>query len=880
MQHKRLINKNIVLNVLILVIGLIPAVRLISIVYTTGMNNLSNDYLAYSPIVIDAMNNGFPFSNLSSTCFKGQCQPITFMLMTFFAKYFYWNVYAEILFSIFVTLVTVFLIYFLYAGFSFQPKKAWIFVFISALCWAITQISTYTFGQASLYSTTCLMGFCLGLFGVKYYPNSYKGIILIIIGMWFAVWSYGTGLVTIPIFFLGLLIGFKHKKYFVLWAISLLVISVPYIQYYLIDQVGLQSGVSFFSFFRFDWVINIIGYFLSNGSYLFDPSYELIPTNPLIIGYVGIAFLVLAIVIQFIKSRFQIFRRFFVELALIAFGLGCAWQLSLVRNNIAPWYIVSVAPFWLGLVGLYYPLLTEEKGSSIKLVIGRIFSGLFFVIIIVLFINSNITYEDKIFHLISRAPVSSACLRKYKTAPTYCEGMLFQWGVGNGNLIQQLAEPLEENNLSVFAPHQIWSLQGEYAFNSVKITKSPDSSKESWWTGLDGERSRWDSYKHLDIMLPAESILSWTVELPQNIMSAELITAIGINRKFNDVNVDKVKFKISIELLDQTVKTVFEKRIPSDMNTWLPIQIPLNEYGGESITIHMSTSGEEGNAGEWAMYQFPIINLHKSKTVQPLSENDVVNPENTDLSNTMAIVSTDDYIIDDKSDSLVGTNMSQLFDNPVSWRLGKNSSLTLINPIDVCLSGYSDFVISLSLTTDVSPRFIDIIFTFDGEKYELVRMPLLPDEEIHSYSYPLRLLDVDPSSRLTNINIYLPESKFNDSEVRFMGMRLISLSSPHVYYLPRSRLITAIPIGEIIKGDELSQTFISECNGTIDQFNIFMGTYCRKNSSILKLVLLDTATGNILRVSEIPLESVINDSWNTIKISPIDNFYQKNLHLF
>lgn len=877
MKYKYLIIKKTFLNVLILILGLIPAVRLISVVYTTGMNNLSNDYLSFSPIVIDAMNNGFPFYNLGSTCFNGQCQPITFMLMTFFAKYFYWNVYIVLFFSIFITLVTILIIYFLYAGFSFHPKSSWIFVYISALCLSVTQISTYTYGHTSLCSTICLMGFCLGLLGVKYFPNSYKGMVFIIIGMWFAVWSYGAGLVTIPIFFLGVLIGFKHKKYYILWVISLLVISIPYIQYYLIDQVGLQSGVSFISFFNFHWIITAAGYFLSNGSYLFYPSYEFIPTNPLIIGYVGIALLVLAIVIQFIKLKFQIFRRYFVELALVTFGLGCLWQISIVRFDITPWYIVSAAPFWLGLVGLYYPLLKEDKGSSIKLIIGRIFSGLFFAIILVLFINSNITYEDKIFHIRSRAPVSSTCLRKYKTAPTYCEGMLFQWGVGNGNLIQQLAEPLEDNNLSVFAPHQIWSLQGEYAFDSVRITKSPNSSKESWWTGLDGELSRWDSYKHLDIMLPSESMLSWTIELPQNIMSAELITAIGINRNFNDINADNVRFKISIELPDQPVKTVFEKQIPPDTHKWSPIRIPLNEYGGESITIHMSTSGGEGNAGEWAMYQFPIIDLHESKTVQPLSKNDGVNPENTDLSNTMATVSTDDYIIDDKSDYLVGTNIFQIVDDPVCWRLGKNSSLTLIKPIDVCLSGYTDFVVSLSLTTDVSPRFIDIIFTIDGQRFELVRMPLLLDEEIHSYSYPLRLLDIDPSSRLTNINIYLPESKSNNSEVRFMGMRLTRSSSPRVYYLPQYRIIPETPIGEIIKGDELSQTFISECNGTIDQFNIFIGTYIRKNSYTMKLVLLDTVTGNILGVSEIPLESVINDSWNTIKISPVDNSYQKKL---
>jgi len=104
----------------------------------------------------------------------------------------------------------------------------------------------------------------------------------------------------------------------------------------------------------------------------------------------------------------------------------------------------------------------------------------------------------------SRAPDSASCLRNYQTAPTYCEGTLFQWGVGNPRYVQTLAEPLEKYGYQYLLLIKL-DITGDYVLDDVKVS-SPSFSQVSWWTGLDGEKSSWQDYRHLDLLLPSQQL--------------------------------------------------------------------------------------------------------------------------------------------------------------------------------------------------------------------------------------------------------------------------------------------------------------------------------------------------------------------------------------
>jgi hypothetical protein len=871
--------------VIIFGISIIPIARMTYITLSVGEDNLSNDYLHFLPDVLDGVNNGFSISDLSKTCFRGQCEPLTYFVMMFNAKYFHWSVYAEILFSSIIHIGTVILVYLLFAGFTLSPRKLWVSIFISAICFSFTVISTFTFGQASIYSTTCLFGLCLALLGIQYYSNSYKGLILLILGMWISVWSYGAGVLVKPILFVGLLFSFRHRKYYLLWFVSLACISLPYWIYYLQSNGASAATSTFISFFRVGWVLKLIGYYFSNNFGIAPSGSGFFYLAPQKIGLYSLIFLFIALVclvfqnsVHSIKNHFiNIIRSYFPHFGLLLFGIGSIWQISLVREGIGSWYVINALPYWLALIGLYFSILIDSnKFLFLKPISLKILSIGFLGLVVLFYVNSNLTYEDKILHLASRAPASAACLRYYQIAPTYCEGLLFQWGVGQVQMIKNLAEPLEINHLSVFAPEQKKFLQGEYLFDSkVKVL---DERGVSWWTGLSGELSKWDSYKHLDVLLSSPNEIVWAIDIPQDVDYVWLKTAVGIHKNglleaYKDSN-PTVKFVISVVPEDGGKHILFSKDVDSSQTNWAPVEVSLMEYKGEKIEIHFSTSGAEENMGKWAMYKFPLVQLKENQSNLKSGQPGLYLPENTDLSSiNNTIESHNDLIIDERSNSMVGENTFQFLDDPTFWRLATtDSSLVLKSPISACINNYSDLVFSLSVTPDVVPRALFVVLTVNNEYIIGFQMPLLLDGNVHSYTYPVRLLNISPSSKITNMRINLPKSGTLNSEAQFYGVRLLAsenmdvLDSPCGY--PEPDVPAETVVGEITRDIKISQSFTSVCKNPIDQIGFYIGTYGRTNTTPIHLSISDQ-NGDVLRQQQIDPSIISDNKWHYIDIYPI-----------
>src|SRR5262249_35266200 len=143
--------------------------------------------------------------------------------------------------------------------------------------------------------------------------------------------------------------------------------------------------------------------------------------------------------------------------------------------------------------------------------------------------TSNLSFTNKVMSLYARSPAAAACLRNYRVAPTYCDGYLFQWKIGNAGVTELMAQPLERNHLSVFAPHQRWSLQGDFVLDNVRVQETPDNPDFCWSKDRFAIRADYQFYRHLNLFLPTPDAISWKVSLPANVEEAVFHTALALS---------------------------------------------------------------------------------------------------------------------------------------------------------------------------------------------------------------------------------------------------------------------------------------------------------------------------------------------------------------
>jgi hypothetical protein len=183
-------------------------------------------------------------------------------------------------------------------------------------------------------------------------------------------------------------------------------------------------------------------------------------------------------------------------------------------------------------------------------------------------------------------------------------------------------------------------------------------------------------------------------------------------------------------------------------------------------------------------------------------------------------------------------------------------------------------VVQVAVSEDLHPRFVTIRLYIDGNPRDFY-MPILPDGDMHSYSFPIRLLELDPISHLTGIQIYPIQGSVSEkSEIQFGGIRLIYScvsQNPCVIYYPRDDITPDMVVGEIVGSKVIGQTFISECQGTIDKIDLFVGTYARENKYPLLFKLTDLTSGQLIQSQTIPSASLDDNSWNTIQLDPISD---------
>ncbi|HLA43932.1 MAG TPA: hypothetical protein VJZ27_10875, partial [Aggregatilineales bacterium] len=392
---------------------------------------------------------------------------------------------------------------------------------------------------------------------------------------------------------------------------------------------------------------------------------------------------------------------------------------------------------------------------------SHIYSGSIALALILFFLHSLTPVEHHSFFMGSRRPVSEACLRNYRIVPTTCILYVTQSRVNVPELIVPFASTLEKHHLTAFAPRQRWTLQGDFIFETVKVyddLENVDQSSEVRWTN---DRSTiaqtlWDSVERLDLILHSPNNLTWTVTLPETLKEASFHTAVAIANVGEvdpDSGIDGVNVVVSISS-SILILDVHEQSVEYDHYDWIPMDIPLTEYAGKTITIQLGSTPGDNFIHDWLVFRHPYIDLVYDPDSEPASYAPIP-PE----SYTLPQPGSNDYVADlqkwdtDNIDLSLSTPQEHSFEFEDGAPL-----LSLDEDLDLCIKHYSHFYLKMSTpeNTIFTPGYVHEAVIFYEINHSGIWSPLLlplwSDSEMHEYYYPIKLIG-GRQQRLTGLRL-------------------------------------------------------------------------------------------------------------------------------
>lgn len=105
------------------------------------------------------------------------------------------------------------------------------------------------------------------------------------------------------------------------------------------------------------------------------------------------------------------------------------------------------------------------------------------------------------------------------------------------------------------------------------------------------------------------------------------------------------------------------------------------------------------------------------------------------------------------------------------------------------------------------------------------------------------------------------------------GGPLVALRNLSPITFPRPVVPADADVGEIGGRVEISQDFVSECSGTINQVKLYFGTYRRANTHAVTIRLTNTKTNRVLLEQVVPAKSIPDGKWFSLNISPFQTSY-------
>jgi hypothetical protein len=776
---------------IIATLTILPILRMGFILATTGANNLSNDHVGSFPVIDQVLNGHYQWKNYFRDTFsQGHSTALTVLVQIGLVYLSHLNVYVMLFIGMGLAAIRLILLYNIFTCFSKSRFEWLLWPILSALIFSSSQISTYEYDYSSIEMGLFQLGLFLGLWGMVRYPGCWLGIALMAVGGIIANWTWAGGPLLWPVYIIGMvLLNFRRIAHYLVLLFLGFISSWPYLDFLLLKP-GLgpfHENEKIVSFFNYPLIIQSIGW-------PFAENFSSSIANAR--GWVGLILCLIGLGFIWLRREKINITYLAPALLLIIYSLLNIWQVSVFRNGLAPWYAAPFMLFWIGLLALAYNLWLDWYNAPKRTSIFRNVTSLTIPMwclaligtLAYFYLTSNLTYSDKSFLLRTRSPASASCLRNYKTAPTYCERALFVWELGEYQLISQLAQALERHHLSVFAPHQRWDLQGDFILNNVRIHQVPGFPNIFWSADLLNQPVPWSDYRHLNLFLHSPNSIDWTINLPPNLKQAEFRSAIAISQSApHDSNADGVIFEVSALSEGKAPTTLFRQFVEPEQRDWIPFSIPLNQYAGQSVTLHLTSEMRGNNLHDWAMFRYPyievILNPMDSKDV---IEKEAIRPSNTDLSPLMPRPTVKDFRFDLANSSLWDVNGMKPIQTGIisndTWIVGEDPFLKFNQPLNICLSDYTNLYVRMSASPNIALRYIQVFLQINNNPgyQDIPEITLLADGQMHEYTYDLKLLGLDQRSRLTGIRLDPVEkgASSGQSFIKLTDFRIIRSDLP------------------------------------------------------------------------------------------------------
>ncbi|MBK9063606.1 MAG: hypothetical protein IPL89_10480 [Acidobacteria bacterium] len=547
-----------------ILLALLAPARMAWIVFTVGENNLSNDYVGRVDTVAAILEGRYGFTHLFRDTFNAAGHSWLGLLSVFLfdARVFAWDMRVELGIGLLFAAVKVLLLW-LAAAPGLSRRARWVLLpVLSTLAFSVTQVSSFTFGESSLQMQLAQVGLALGVFAIaRLGDRPDRRAALVAAGGLIASWSWGGGVMVWPVLAAGLWAA--GERSIVRWTALGAAAATGLSQYFLILETlhhpARATPPGFHDPRRF---VDILGRPFGN-----DLATRLSPL-PSCLAFGAAALVLLAVAVLHSRGRM---RERLAGLLVAGWGLLAALQIGYLRPEAAPWYVVPMTAFWMGLA----VLVVASRGALRVAGLTAIGAGLVF---------SNRTWEDKSFYLVSRAPVSAACMREWRTAPASCRGRLFQWGSPDVGEVRLLCEPLERLGLSAFGPRRTQLLQGDTILGRVDGLGGAGRA----FLSRDGRKAGDpNDYRRLDLVLASGAAVTWRVDLPPDLELARFETL---------VRADAADPSIARGARVAIAGGAGEARVLVPRGDAEPLALDLKAYAGRTVTLRIEADDVPGTA--------------------------------------------------------------------------------------------------------------------------------------------------------------------------------------------------------------------------------------------------------------------------------------------
>jgi hypothetical protein len=323
--------------------------------------------------------------------------------------------------------------------------------------------------------------------------------------------------------------------------------------------------------------------------------------------------------------------------------------------------------------------------------------------------------------------------------------------------------------LNVFSPRQTWTMQGDTILGNVYAPEFPNTLGVEWYDGLPGNPAVYSDYRHLNLgVTPSQSAI-WKVQLPENLSSAEFVSAIGIVG--GEQLGGGVTFNVYIMAQGLDEQLVFSQTIGDNAKGWTGFRFDLLPYQGQEIKVRLAVNSDDN--AQSALYEFPHINLAVLPE-EPLEARPEVRPINTELSKEVPKPQPTDAIF--SLDNIHPIGLVPINGARTAWKVEQNPyfKFNLDTPLE--LKDYGWVSIRMSASPDIPSRAATVILYFDGENPpDGVLIPLFADGGMHTYTFPLRMVSIGGKLNALLLSPVLLPSAKGENIVTVEDVRLIHL---------------------------------------------------------------------------------------------------------